>query len=56
MTVEELEEQLKASQKETAKAREEISTLQQQLATSVPRAEALLARRDLERRIDTLVR
>ncbi|XP_037797791.1 cilia- and flagella-associated protein 58-like [Penaeus monodon] len=56
VTVEELEEQLKASQKETAKAREEISTLQQQLATSVPRAEALLARRDLERRIDTLVR
>ncbi|XP_042875879.1 cilia- and flagella-associated protein 58-like isoform X2 [Penaeus japonicus] len=56
VTIEELEEQLKAAQKEISVAREEISGLTQQLATSVPRAEALLARRDLERRIDTLVR
>ncbi|XP_071514449.1 cilia- and flagella-associated protein 58-like, partial [Panulirus ornatus] len=54
VTVEELEEQLRASQAETAAAREEIRALTQQLATSVPRAEALLARRDLERRIETL--
>ncbi|XP_042228558.1 cilia- and flagella-associated protein 58-like [Homarus americanus] len=56
VTVEELEEQLKASRAETAAAREVVTALTQQLATSVPRSQALMARKDLERRIDTLTR
>ena len=56
VTVEELEEQLKHSHTETAAAREQVTSLTQQLATSIPRAEALVARRDLERRIETLTR
>ncbi|XP_045623361.2 cilia- and flagella-associated protein 58 [Procambarus clarkii] len=56
VTVEELEEELRASRAETAAALEEITALTQQLATSVPRAQALMARKDLERRIDTLTR
>ncbi|KAK8401817.1 hypothetical protein O3P69_001130 [Scylla paramamosain] len=56
VTVEELEEQLKQSHAETAAVREQVTALTQQLATSVPRAEALIARRDLERRIETLTR
>nr|XP_053642509.1 paramyosin-like [Cherax quadricarinatus] len=56
VTVEEVEAQLRTSQAETAAAREEIRSLTQQLATSVPRAQALMARKDLERRIDTLTR
>ncbi|KAK4301689.1 hypothetical protein Pmani_026183 [Petrolisthes manimaculis] len=56
ITVEELEEQLKAAHSETAKAQEQISALTQQLATSVPRAEAMMARRDLEKRIDMLTK
>lgn len=56
ITIEELEEQLKASQAETAAAKEQISALTQQLATSVPRAEAMVARRDLEKRIEMLTK
>ncbi|KAK3882444.1 hypothetical protein Pcinc_013179 [Petrolisthes cinctipes] len=56
ITLEELEEQLKAAHSETAEAQEQISALTQQLATSVPRAEAMMARRDLEKRIDMLTK
>ncbi|XP_050699121.1 cilia- and flagella-associated protein 58-like [Eriocheir sinensis] len=56
VTVEELEEKLKQSRAETAAAKEQVTGLTQQLATSIPRAEALLARRDLEKRIETLTR
>ncbi|XP_066988788.1 cilia- and flagella-associated protein 58-like [Macrobrachium rosenbergii] len=56
ITIEELEAQLKVAKAETAAVRQEVSALTQQLATSVPRAEALLARRELERRIDQLTR
>lgn len=54
--MEELEEKLKQSRAETAAAKEQVTGLTQQLATSIPRAEALLARRDLEKRIETLTR
>lgn len=56
ITIEELEEQLKVSRAETAAAKEQISALTQQLATSVPRAEAMMARRDLEKRIEMLTK
>ena len=56
VTMEELEDKLKETTEELTKLKQEIKSLGQQLAASMPRAQALAARKELEGRIDDLTK
>ena len=56
MSVEELEAALTQVKNDLAKANEESKELSQQLATTIPRSQALQMRKELELKIEELTR